>query len=62
MSSESTFSIRCGTIDSEYRGIADPQLEAVYLQTEEERERYEPIMQQLFENGLDVEGETISGI
>ena len=62
MSSEPAFDIKCGSIDPEYRGIADPQLEAVYLQTEEERERYEPIMQHFLENGLEAEGETISGI
>ena len=62
MSAEATVTVSCGNIDSTYRGVADPQLEAVYLQTEAERERYEPIMEYFLENGLDSEGTTISGI
>lgn len=62
MSRESNVAVSCGTIDPDYRGVADPQLEAVYLQTEAERERYEPIMEYFLENGLEAEGATISGI
>ncbi|MBR3690288.1 MAG: hypothetical protein IKL97_04235 [Eggerthellaceae bacterium] len=54
--------VTCGTIDESYRGIADPKLEVVFLQTEEERAKYEPIMKRLQEEGLATQGTTISGI
>lgn len=54
--------VTCGTIDESYRGIADPKLDVVFLQTEAERAKYEPIMQKLQEEGLATEGATISGI
>ena len=44
--------VECGTIDPSYKGVANPVLEAVYLQTEEERAKYEPIMKDLVENGV----------
>lgn len=54
--------VECGTIDASYKGVANPQLNAVYLQSAEEEARYAPIMRELMENGLEVTGEKISGI
>lgn len=54
--------VTCGSVDESYRGVVDPQLDAKFLQTEEERERYEPIMKRLVSEGLPTEGATISGI
>lgn len=54
--------VTCGTIDESYRGVADPKLDVVFLQTEAERAQYEPIMKKLQEEGLSTSGTTISGI
>ena len=54
--------VSCGTVNPEYRGVAQPELTAVFLQTEAERKKYEPIMKHFQENGLDAAGTTISGI
>lgn len=60
--SKKPVTVTCGTIDAAYRGIADPKLDVVFLQTEAERAKYEPIMKRLQEEGLDAQGTTISGI
>jgi len=54
--------VSCGTIDASYKGVAKPTLEAKFLQTEAERQKYEPIMKKLQEEGLKSSGTTISGI
>ena len=62
MSDEKSVTIECGTVDASYRGVVDPQLEAVYVQSPKEEAKYAPIMKELLENGLPTEGEKISGI
>lgn len=54
--------VECGTVDPSYRGVVNPQLKTVYLQTEAERAKYEPIMKKLLEEGLPETGGQISGI
>ena len=46
----------------EYRGIASPTLEAVYVQSPEEEEKYGEIMQDILENGIDTERELQTGL
>ena len=47
--------VECGTIDPEYKGVANPTLEAVFLQTEEEAEKYGAIMKEIMESGIQAE-------
>lgn len=62
MSRKPKVTVECGTIDASYKGVINPQLKAVFLQTPEEEARYAPIMKNLLENGLPETGEKISGI
>lgn len=60
--SMSEFTVKCGPL-GDYRGVAKPKLDVSFLQTEEEKKKYEPIMKHFQENGLPTDGATtISGI
>lgn len=58
---KSKVKIACGAFD-DYKGIIDPKLDVVFLQTDAEKQKYQPAMDYLVENGLETEGSTISGI
>ena len=47
---------------ADYSGVKDPKLEAVYVQTPAEAEKYGPIMREILENGLGGERKLQSGI
>ena len=46
----------------DYAGVKNPTLEAVYVQTPAEAEKYGPIMREIRENGLGGERKLQSGI
>lgn len=47
---------------ADYKGVKDPKLEAVYVQTAAEAEKYEPVMQHIRENGLNSERKLQTGL
>ena len=47
---------------ADYKGVKEPKLEAVYVQTPAEAQKYEPIMQEIRENGLGAKRKLQSGI
>ena len=46
----------------DYTGVVGPTLKAVYVQSEADAKKYEPIMKDIMENGLDTERELQSGL
>ena len=47
---------------ADYKGVKDPTLEAVYVQTPAEAQKYDPIMKEIRENGLGTDRKLQSGI
>ena len=46
----------------DYTGVVGPTLNAVYVQSEADAKKYEPIMKDILENGLDTERELQTGL
>ena len=46
----------------DYNGVVGPTLNAVYVQSKEDAQKYEPIMQDILENGLETERELQTGL
>ena len=47
---------------ADYNGVKNPTLEAVYVQTPSEAEKYEPIMREIRENGLNSKRKLQTGL
>lgn len=47
---------------ADYNGVKNPTLEAVYVQTPAEAEKYEPIMREIRENGLNSKRKLQTGL
>ena len=45
-----------------YKVVKNPTLDAVYVQTQAEAEKYEPVMQHIRENGLNSERKLQTGL
>ena len=56
-----TVKFEAGASD-DYRGIASPTLETIYVQSPEEEKKYGEIMQDILENGIDTERELQTGL
>lgn len=48
--------------DDGYEGVICPQLDAEYTQSEADQKKYDPIMQDILENGIDTEKELQTGL
>lgn len=53
--------VQAGAVE-DYNGVVGPTLKAVYVQSEEDAKKYDPIMQDILENGLDTERELQTGL